>query len=118
MRVLLIDDDPINNIVNQKLLKKFNPHLEITEFLNAKEALRFLEDSSTVPEVILLDINMPEMNGWEFLGAYQALRLNCRLYLLTSSIAQEDMKRAKSFPEVVDFLVKPLDQHKIKRIFT
>ncbi|NJL11832.1 MAG: hypothetical protein HC913_01600 [Microscillaceae bacterium] len=61
---------------------------------------------------------MPEMNGWEFLGAYQQFHLDCRLYLLTSSIAQEDMKRAKSFPEVIDFLVKPLDQHKIKRIFT
>jgi CheY-like chemotaxis protein len=116
--ILLIDDDPINNIVNNKLLKKFNPSLEIVEFLSARKALQYLLDNgSSLPNIILLDINMPEMNGWEFLKVYQPLNLYCKLFLLTSSIAHEDIKQSKEYPVVQGFLTKPLEDDKIRKIF-
>lgn len=117
--IFLIDDDPINNIVNNKLLKKFNASLEIIEFLSASSALKHLKTHpDQLPHYILLDINMPEMNGWEFLDSYQPLKLPCKLFLLTSSIAHEDIKEAKKYPVVKGFLTKPLEEDKIRRIFT
>ncbi len=117
--ILLIDDDPINNIVNNKLLKKFDASLEIVEFLNARSALKYLQaPASQLPNYILLDINMPEMNGWEFLDKYQPLKLPCKLFLLTSSIAHEDIKEAKNYPAVRGFLTKPLEEDKIRKIFS
>ncbi len=117
-RIMFIDDDPINNLVNRKLLSKFNPMFQISEYMSAETALRDLKDSSKpFPDVILLDINMPTMNGWEFLDEYRKLGLNVKLFMLTSSIAQEDIDRAQQYAEVRDFITKPLDREKIAKIF-
>ncbi len=117
--ILLIDDDPINNIVNNKLLHKFDSSLRIIEFLSARNALKHLQNQENkLPDIILLDINMPEMNGWEFLKAYEPLGLACKLFLLTSSIAHEDIQKAKEFKVVQGFLTKPLEDDKIRRIFS
>lgn len=116
--ILLIDDDPINNIVNNKLLNKFDSSLKIIEFLSARDALQYLQNpDNKTPDIILLDINMPEMNGWEFLKAYEPLNFKCKLFLLTSSIAHEDIHRAKEFKVVQGFLTKPLEDDKIRKIF-
>ncbi|NJO03259.1 MAG: response regulator [Bacteroidia bacterium] len=115
---MFIDDDPINNLVNHKILNKYDSSLGIVEHLSAESALRSLSNASAPPpDVILLDINMPEMNGWEFLVEYRRLGLRTKLFMLTSSIAQEDIDRAKQQPEVVEFITKPLDKEKLEIIF-
>lgn len=119
MIVLLIDDDPINNIVNKKLISKHSASIEIFEFQDAEKAVIFLKESpANKPDVILLDINMPKMNGWQFLDIYQNLNINSRLFMLTSSIAREDETRARNYSVVHGFLIKPLNGDKIKQIFS
>lgn len=118
LKIMFVDDDPINNLINKKLLIKHYPQVEISEFLSAEEALQALHsDRLNLPHLILLDINMPEIDGWAFLNQYRRLGLSIPVFMLTSSIDQEDIKKAKEYPEINQFIVKPLDKEKAKIIF-
>jgi CheY-like chemotaxis protein len=115
--IFLVDDDPINNLINKRLLGKVDISKNILEFQDGEEALteieRLTEDEGIL---ILLDINMPVMNGWEFLDKYLTffpLR-NDRIVILSSSIDFLDRQKAKEFKVVSDFLEKPLTLDKIK----
>jgi CheY-like chemotaxis protein len=68
-KILLLDDDPINNYVNQKFIEKTHPGSDVTEFLEAEQALHYLKDNK--PDLIFLDIDLPHINGWQFLNQYQ-----------------------------------------------
>ena len=115
---MLIDDDEINNFINRKLLSRYDQDLAIMEFMVAREALDHLRNpAKALPDIILLDINMPEMNGWEFIGEFAKLNLNgARVVMLTSSIDQRDEEKAHNFPEVKGYFTKPLDNSKIQEI--
>jgi CheY-like chemotaxis protein len=111
--ILLIDDDSVNNLVNTRIIRRhfgFDP----TVFDEAERALQHLQtcDRTQFPELILLDINMPEMNGWDFLDALKTLPMElqheCRVIMLSSSIDVHDFKKASSYPFVQDFISKPL----------
>ncbi|UII30985.1 response regulator [Fulvivirga ulvae] len=120
--VLLIDDDPIANMINKELFK-IKGHSVVT-YTNPKEALVYLKSiiptSEFIPEIILLDINMPEMDGWEFLDDYRntsfALNSNCRLFMLTSSIDPEDKYKSTLYPVVKGFISKPLTVEWIEKL--
>lgn len=116
--IILIDDDEINNFINRKLLSRYDHDLAIIEFIVAKEALDHLRKSgNSLPDIILLDINMPGMNGWEFIREFTKLNLNgTRIIMLTSSIDQRDEVKASSFSEVKGYFTKPLDNLKIQEI--
>ena len=111
--IFLIDDDPVNNLVNTRIIWKHSS-LDVMAFDDAGKALQHLRTCSKAefPELILLDINMPEINGWDFLNALhtlpQELQEECRVVMLSSSIDIHDFKRARSFPFVQDFISKPL----------
>ncbi|EON75809.1 Two-component response regulator [Lunatimonas lonarensis] len=115
--IVLIDDDPINNLINRRLINKLQLSPRIEEFLEAEQALVFLK---TVPSVqhllILVDINMPVMNGWDFLKEYagHCLERNDSVVMLSSSIDFQDRQRAKEFPAVSGFIEKPLTFEKLK----
>jgi len=124
--VLLIDDDEINNFISIKLIKKALLNTEITACLNGKLAIDQLteiqqKDPSKMPDYILLDINMPVMNGWEFLDEFKRLNIDplgkSRIYIISSSVFSNDINRAKSYPLVKDFISKPLNVEKIKELF-
>jgi len=122
--ILLVDDDPITNYMNSRLLQTLQAaeHIEVTT--NGAEALAFLESErgrgQHAPSLILLDINMPVMDGFEFLEAYQ-LRLSEEtisessgapwplplICVLTTSTSPTDTDRLKEYPEVCA-LIKPL----------
>lgn len=115
--VWLIDDDEMTNFYNQFLLQSNQFASQIRAFTNAKEALAELEaaaEAKTFPEYIFLDINMPVLDGWGFLQAYRTLpeesKKNCTLYILSSTIDEEDAKKAKIHEDVRDFISKPLDK--------
>ncbi len=112
MRCLLIDDNPIDLMVNEKVLSTCFADLEITKVLSGAEALKYLSKCETLPEIILLDINMPEMNGFEFLEEYKRLfkhNPKARIYILSSSIDPSDINKANEEQEVRAFMKKPLN---------
>jgi CheY-like chemotaxis protein len=106
-KVLLIDDDPINNYVNRRLILRLFTVAEITEFLDAVSALEYLKTNT--PELIFLDINMPEMDGWQFLEEYRNYPNRTKVVILTSSIDPSDRMRSEQFEFVEGFFVKPLN---------
>ncbi len=118
--IFLVDDDPINNLINKRLLGKFGISENIHEFLEAEDALTEL---SKLPEdqivVIFLDLNMPVLNGWEFLDKYIELfqERNDKIIILSSSIDFLDRQKAKLYELVSGFLEKPLTMDKISLTF-
>ncbi|TWR30246.1 response regulator [Mucilaginibacter pallidiroseus] len=124
--VLLVDDDEINNFISIKLIKKALINTDIMACLNGRFAIEQLieiqeKDPSKLPDYILLDINMPIMNGWEFLDEYKRLNLDplgkSKIYIISSSVFSNDINKARSYPLVKDFVSKPLNVEKIKELF-
>lgn len=115
--IILVDDDPINNLINRRLISKLKLTSKIEEFLEAEQAIeriRGIDDSENT--LIFLDINMPVMNGWDFLNQYMKefkLRKD-KIIVLSSSIDFQDRQRAKEFACVEGFIEKPLSPEKIK----
>ena len=124
--ILLVDDDEINNFISIKMIKKALSNTDITACLHGKYAIDLLmeiqkEDPSKLPDYILLDINMPIMNGWEFLDEYTRLNIDpigkCKVYIISSSVFSNDINKARSYPVVKDFVSKPLNVDRIKELF-
>jgi CheY-like chemotaxis protein len=124
--VLLVDDDEINNFISIKLIKKALLNTEIMACLNGKFAIDQLvdiqrKDPAKLPDYILLDINMPIMNGWEFLDEYKRINLDplgkTKIYIISSSVFSNDINKARSYTLVKDFISKPLNVDKIKELF-
>jgi len=120
--VLLVDDDETSNFMHQLLLEDLQVAGQIYVSLNGKEALDFLrtnclEPRLPCPELILLDINMPVMNGFEFLDKFQYLpfRQAIRVVLLTSSVNAKDAEKASAYP-VSGLVNKPLTEEKLKEL--
>lgn len=121
---LLVDDDPTTNYLNRKLLETLDVTERVLVALNGQEALRVLaaectEASPTCPALIFLDVNMPLMNGFEFLAAYQQLPLALRqaivIIMLTTSMHPQDLRRLDALP-VAGFLSKPLNPAKVHEV--
>jgi CheY-like chemotaxis protein len=119
--ILLIDDDPISIFISTSMLQN-STDFKIVSYTNAMDALDQLEQWSMLntgpfPEIIYLDINMPIMDGWEFLDEFQkfppVLTGNCCVVMLTSSADLRDVEKAKSYSMVKDFISKPLTGDKI-----
>lgn len=117
-RILLIDDDDIFRLTASKILKKVYPHLEIIAAKNGEEALQQLIHEPNNPDLILLDINMPIMNGWEFLEAYTTKEngIKIPIYVLSSSIDPNDKEKATNNPKVQGFIEKPLSFDKARKL--
>ena len=121
---LLVDDDPTTNYLNRKLLEKLEVTEQVLVAINGEEALQVLmeqcaEASRSCPALVFLDINMPQMNGFEFLSAYEQLPLTQRgaivVVMLTTSLHPQDLKRLQQFP-VAAFLSKPLNKDKVNNV--
>jgi CheY-like chemotaxis protein len=118
-RVLLIDDDPIQNMINSKLMMRSGFCEEVKVTTNGKEALELLiSQKALLPDIIFLDINMPVISGWDFLELLSPDELGSlpRIFMLTSSISPDDIKRSENHPFVYAFLTKPLSIARLQEL--
>ncbi|MBK5214993.1 MAG: response regulator [Flavobacteriaceae bacterium] len=114
-KYILVDDDPISNMICKMVLKRTLGEVETTAFTEPKEALKFIQNEwITVlePTILYLDINMPTLSGWEFLEHYEKLgeevRKKFSIYILSSSVHQHDIDKSKANKHVKGFISKPL----------
>ncbi len=119
--ICIIDDDQIYQLIIKKVIERTGEFDSYCFYNDGIEAIEKLKSSEcSLPEIILLDINMPQMDGWQFLDSLIAHRPNFHLetiiYIVTSSIAHSDRDKAKSYKEVSGFLSKPLSVEKLKEI--
>ncbi|WP_103071327.1 response regulator [Aquimarina sediminis] len=123
--IMLVDDDSNTNLYNEYIINRLDIFKNIKIFQNGKRALEFLitqDDNGKFPqpEIIFLDINMPVMNGWEFLDEYKELtkeqQAQILIAMLTSSMNTEDSQKALSSGVVKEYIHKPLIEERIKEI--
>jgi CheY-like chemotaxis protein len=120
MIIWLIDDDYITNYVNQLLISDVYPDLKVEIFENAEIALDLILRNEARPDIILLDINMPMFDGWDFLNGMALNEVSIAsppiIYMLSSSISEADRKKALSFILVEGYLIKPLEKETLRSV--
>ena len=119
--ICIIDDDEIYQKIIKKLISRADAFDDAIFYKSAKEMLHDLINSEIeLPSVILLDINMPIMDGWQFLenleNAFPLLYENTEIYMVTSSIAYSDREKVEEYPNLSGFLSKPMSVEKLKEI--
>ncbi|WP_276131744.1 response regulator [Polluticoccus soli] len=112
-RVMVVDDASIDRFLVERIVKKTSFAEEVLSFESAKDALEGLSQTAdTAPQVIFLDINMPGMNGFEFLTEFEkfpdSFKQDCSVVMLTSSLHPDDKLKAAHNPRIKCFLNKPL----------
>src|SRR3954471_11141997 len=105
MNVLLVDDEYISNFINKKLIENIDASIQAIEFNNPEEAFHKLPFIK--PDLIFLDINMPSMNGWDFLERMAAEEIDYKVIILTSSINTFDRTMAMKYLNVIGYIEKP-----------
>lgn len=114
--ILLIDDDEVFNLITELTLKSHNFSKQVKTCITVDQALSYLrkivEEDGLFPEIIFLDINMPEKDGWDFLDTYRLfpadVKERMQLYMLSSSDYESDVLKSQQYNEVRDFIRKPL----------
>lgn len=120
----IVDDDPIYVYGIRKLMSFRGANALVSHFPNGQEAinqLKNLSDEYQLPDMILLDINMPTMDGWEFMNEFAEIRprlgKEITVYMVSSSVDLNDIHRAKNIPEVTDYIFKPVKGTHLTEIF-
>lgn len=119
---IVIDDDPFNNKICTLFLRKYFGDIEVKTFTEPEAALSFLAGHTpgTKQSIVLLDINMPTMSGWEFLDEYEhvdsTIKNSLKIYILSSSVDERDKERAKQNKNVVGYLIKPLTTDAVAKL--
>ena len=113
--IMAVDDDPITLMLFKKATQKASFAKEIINTMNGEEAIAFINSITSQdkkPQLIFLDLNMPVMGGWEFLDLFNDsnyyLSNNTKVIILTSTIDPDDIKKSKTYSNVIDFLSKPI----------
>ncbi|WOK06222.1 response regulator [Imperialibacter roseus] len=126
--VMLIDDNEIDNLINQKMIEASTLSENIYVHTGAKSAIEFLRNieklgaagHSILPQIIFLDIDMPLMDGFQFLDEFEKFRVEtkniCNIVMLTSSINPQDVNKSKKYNYVKKYINKPLTQDTLEKI--
>lgn len=124
MKVCIIDDEWICRFIIQKVIERTTVDTQIAQFVNGQEAFDFISNENSkpwsLPGLIFLDINMPIVNGWQFLNLLQGLEpngYNPSIYITSSSQDPDDLARAKTYPAISGYISKPVTQKVLEKIF-
>lgn len=118
-KTYIIDDDSIFVFVLKKLLEKHHNFGQVVDFKDGHQALELLfSKNSELPCIILLDLNMPLLDGWQFLERLEKTELKNQLnvFVMSSSIDVTDIEKSKHYSVVKDFISKPINHEKLDRI--
>jgi len=127
-KIFCVDDDAITLMLCKKVIERVGFAKEIITAQNGEEAFAYFEELSTqqelnpdYPKLVLLDLNMPIMNGWEFLDAYQERGYQnvfkaAKFIVLSSTIDPQDVDKAKKYSVVLDFLSKPITKEMLEEL--
>jgi two-component SAPR family response regulator len=122
-KYIIVDDDPLNNTICSLMLKRTLHEVGIKTFTQPWEGLVFIQNNINrlmTHSVLFLDINMPALTGWDFLGHYEKfseeIKMQISIYLLSSSINQRDRDKAKKYECIKGFVSKPLTTEAILTI--
>jgi CheY-like chemotaxis protein len=114
-RIMVVDDDEVNNFVTEKFLYLLNPAYEVSSYANPVKAWHYLQEQKESPEqlpqIILLDINMPAMDGFEFLAnlSKENLSGSIQVIMYSSSTQLEDRLKAMEYTNVIGYMEKPFN---------
>lgn len=114
--ICIIDDDPLYKLLLKKTIERLNLNIDVVTYKNGKQAIEGLsklkENTAQLPDIILLDINMPIMDGWEFMDQFvedkNQFSKTMTIFIASSSIAKHDIEKSKSYTEISGYLVKPI----------
>ena len=124
LHFIIIDDDPSNNTISRIIIKRSVAQADVQAYTDPEEGFAFISTefpNSNISAILLLDINMPVMTGWEFLERFATLdnklKERIKIFVVSSSLDERDRQRALSNANVTDYITKPLTPESMKRIF-
>lgn len=120
-KIMIVDDNPMDQLITEYIVKLKHEKGNIIVMTSAHEALSYLDTHLNIPEalpfIILLDLDMPVMNGFEFLERFKeytdVVKHNCKIVVVTASEAQADLEKMKADPHVTKLVPKPLSRHSL-----
>jgi CheY-like chemotaxis protein len=121
-RILLVDDNEADNYLHKLIITETGVAESVVDMLDGEAALEYLKSNpeDQAPDLIFLDINMPRMNGWEFIEAYEQLPLVKKsaivIIMLTTPVFGKDRERAEKMPHFSGFLNKPLAEEDLLEV--
>lgn len=125
-RFIVIDDDPLNNTICRLTIKKVLGEVEVLTFTDPSLGFEHIgseyaaQNGNSVPAILFLDINMPVMNGWEFMERYEeldnAVKDKIKVYILSSSVDERDIEKANANQNIVNYLAKPITKETLAEI--
>ncbi len=123
INLLVVDDDAINTFIIKKIVEKTGFSVQMEKKSNGLVAINYLNECLNnpvlLPDLILIDINMPVLNGWEFLDTYATINITkpIAIYMLSSSVYENDIEKAKKYQSVKGFISKPISIPRLKELF-
>ncbi|MCC9135476.1 response regulator [Pontibacter silvestris] len=113
-KIVLVDDMEISNFIISTMIENIYPGYVVHDFTNPVQAFSSL--NIIEPDAILLDLNMPEMDGWAFLDSMQSRNMSYQVHILTSSTSELDRRRSLTYSNVISYQSKPLDEKELVKI--
>ncbi|MCB4809277.1 response regulator [Tamlana sp. 62-3] len=125
VNICIVDDDEIYQFTTLQALKKISVEKNIMAFYDGEEAYNFLinniDDDSKLPDIIFLDINMPIMDGFQFMEEYVKIKpkvgKKILIYMVSSSVDPADIEKAKNIADISDYIIKPVKRGELQAIF-
>ena len=124
LNIFLVDDDHIYQFTAKKTLESMGLSGQVSTFSNGEAAIEFIRahisEPAALPDIIFLDINMPVMDGWQFIEEFQKLNpaKKISLYMVSSSVDESDMQRSKEYEVIDDYIIKPVGRSRFEQLLS